>query len=274
MLKLRRVLAATDLSDHADAAVREAVSLAQRADAQLTLLHVREEQPADEALEELRLRTAGAVPKVTTASVSGRPADAICEAADRLDVDLVVVGTHGRTGFRRILLGSVAERVVRHCPRAVLVSRPPETVNGYRCILAPTDFSPSARSAARLAAQLAAPDATLRLFHCYELPSMTAGPEVAEARQHVAATLDRLAEDHRRELAQGGIHVEAKLHRDSAVRGLLQAIDTGSVDLVALGQSREDRVRAHALGTVAEAVVRHAHCSALVVPDLGTDLRE
>lgn len=273
-MKIRRVLAATDLSDHADAAVREAVSLAQRADAELTLLHVHEEQPADEALEELRLRAAGAVPKVSTASVSGRPSDAICDAAVRLDADLVVVGTHGRTGFRRILLGSVAERVVRHCRRAVLVSRPPETVDGYRCILAATDFSPSARSAARLAAQLAAPGATLRLFHCYELPSITAGPEVAEAKQHVAATLDRLADGHRRELANAGIDVEAKLHRDSASRGLLHAVDTGSVDLVALGQSREDGVRANTLGTVAEAVVRHAHCSALVVPDLGSNLPE
>src|SRR5438477_334580 len=56
----------------------------------------------------------------------GAPATEICRAADELDADLIVLGTHGRTGLRHAILGSVAEKVVRHSKRPVLTIHPGE----------------------------------------------------------------------------------------------------------------------------------------------------
>jgi nucleotide-binding universal stress UspA family protein len=65
----------------------------------------------------------------------GLPFQTIIEAARAADVDLIVMGTHGRTGFSHLLLGSVAERVVRHAPCPVLVVR--ERERAEPVVLAP-----------------------------------------------------------------------------------------------------------------------------------------
>jgi nucleotide-binding universal stress UspA family protein len=65
--------------------------------------------------------------EIATKFMSGAPWDQIVRAAhDDGDIDLIVMGTHGRTGLKHVLLGSVAEKVVRHAPCAVLVVRPQE----------------------------------------------------------------------------------------------------------------------------------------------------
>lgn len=63
---------------------------------------------------------------------TGNPANRIVQLAEHLDADLIVCGTHGRTGVRRLLLGSVAEEVVRNAPCAVLVIRPNDFYRGAR----------------------------------------------------------------------------------------------------------------------------------------------
>jgi nucleotide-binding universal stress UspA family protein len=70
-------------------------------------------------------RTVAALPtsKVTELIEAGDPADVICRTAERLGTDVIVVGSHGRTGLGRLFLGSVSEHVVRHAPCPVLVVR-------------------------------------------------------------------------------------------------------------------------------------------------------
>ena len=85
-------------------------------------------QEADQNLAAVRatLEAAGA-PKVTVVVAEGRPQDAIVEAAEQLGCDLVVMATHGRSGLGRVLLGSVADHVVRNTANAaVLLIRPSE----------------------------------------------------------------------------------------------------------------------------------------------------
>ncbi len=65
----------------------------------------------------------GPRPRVMT--VDGSPAKAVCEFAEQVNADLIVIGTHGRTGVSHLLIGSVAENVVRHAPCAVLTVRLP-----------------------------------------------------------------------------------------------------------------------------------------------------
>jgi nucleotide-binding universal stress UspA family protein len=132
------VLAAIDFSKASDLVVEHALAMARQIDAhELHFLHVRPE-PTDEAdieagqseFEEwldARVRNSGSVPytvKVVAHEARGNPADVIVEMAGDLLASAVVVGTHGRKGFQRMVMGSVAESVVRNAGCPVLVVRP------------------------------------------------------------------------------------------------------------------------------------------------------
>lgn len=138
----RRICCAVDFSEPSRVAFDEAISLAQRLGAELLLVHVRQRSliaasdlpfappPAgggerEQDVEQLRSWTQRAQRSVLTTSVelSGDAAAEIARFATEFTCDLVVVGTHGRTGLKRAALGSVAEAVVRTAPCPVLVVR-------------------------------------------------------------------------------------------------------------------------------------------------------
>jgi nucleotide-binding universal stress UspA family protein len=133
------VVVATDGSESVQRATAVALDLADRFDATVHALYVVDteevesspedlqadlrdalEQQAEDALEDVADRAAG---DVTTAVREGRPAAEIVGYARENDVDLVSTGTRGRHGENRLLIGSVAERVVRTCPVPVLTVR-------------------------------------------------------------------------------------------------------------------------------------------------------
>lgn len=132
------VLAAIDFSEASDLVVEHALAMARQTNAhEIHFLHVRP-PPSDEAdaqgrqteFEEwldARVRNNGAVPytvKVVAHEASGNPADVIVDMAGDLLASAVVVGTHGRKGLQRMVMGSVAESVVRNAGCPVLVARP------------------------------------------------------------------------------------------------------------------------------------------------------
>lgn len=141
-MNLRRILVATDFSPDSEQAIDAALDLCRGSDATVTLLHVCEPLPystpelsmyvpspelmADicaDARRKLDARRAGCAARgstVDTALVTGAPAAEIVRYAADHQVDLIVVGSHGRRGFRRFVLGSVAEAVVRTADRPVL----------------------------------------------------------------------------------------------------------------------------------------------------------
>ena len=118
-MSLRHVLVATDFSPIADAALDRAIAIAKLHAARMTLAYaeaVVEPGPPGEnesaaAAELERIRAAGI--EVETAVRGGSPDEAITELAKANGVNLIVIGTHGRTGIGRFLLGSVAELIVR-----------------------------------------------------------------------------------------------------------------------------------------------------------------
>ncbi|MBY0457277.1 MAG: universal stress protein [Gemmataceae bacterium] len=147
MITVRRILVPTDFTDCATKAVRYAAELADKFQAELILLHVVPDTvlalpdavmptPAPladlDALREagksglanligaLKLERLNPRPEVRL----GSPEQEIVAAAHDLKADLVCVSTHGRDGLSRVLLGSVAEQVVRHAPCPVLTVRP------------------------------------------------------------------------------------------------------------------------------------------------------
>jgi nucleotide-binding universal stress UspA family protein len=118
---VREILVATDFSDEAEAALRHAIEYARRFGARLHLLHVfsQGEVEVTRLLADAAALAAPGVP-VIVSSTGGDPAEEILRYAQRHPIDLIVVGTHGRSGFSRVLLGSVAERVLRGARRPVL----------------------------------------------------------------------------------------------------------------------------------------------------------
>jgi nucleotide-binding universal stress UspA family protein len=145
--RIRKILVPLDFSPASDHALQYARRLGTDAGSSLHLLHVIEDRmlvgpwttevylgelprireslirDAEARIREYASGIMKAGVEITTEILIGSPAHAIVESASAPDVDLIVMGTHGRTGVVHFLLGSVAERVVRHAPCPVLVVR-------------------------------------------------------------------------------------------------------------------------------------------------------
>lgn len=130
MIRVARILYPTDFSTYSNLAYFHAVSLAEAHGATLTVVHVHApgaDQTRDRAqglLEQVR----PANPKIAVSHVllEGDPAAEIARYAADAGIDLIVIGTHGRTGVDRLVMGSVAERVMRESGCSVLVVKLPK----------------------------------------------------------------------------------------------------------------------------------------------------
>jgi nucleotide-binding universal stress UspA family protein len=143
-MRFAKILCPVDFSDASHEALLAAVRLAREFDATLTILHVYSlpvvavpEMSLNPAIYDQILKSAEeglarwtreasqlGAHRVDSAKLEGVPWDVIVKVAREGGADVVILGTHGRTGLRHALLGSVAERVVRHAPCPVLVVRP------------------------------------------------------------------------------------------------------------------------------------------------------
>ena len=140
MLPLATILHPTDFSEHSEFAFRVASSLARDYNARLILLHVipppmviyaggavpAETWPSVEEVKESLRNMEGRTHHVRVESqvMEGDPVDMILRAAEETHSDVIVMGTHGRTALARLLLGSVAEAVIRKAPCPVLTAKP------------------------------------------------------------------------------------------------------------------------------------------------------
>jgi nucleotide-binding universal stress UspA family protein len=149
MMTAQRVLVPVDFSEYANQALEYAIGLASKLGARLTLLYVIQSLPLGGVdmdvtlpyayIQDLEAEIAhsmqACLERVTAAGLEGEvavvhgvPFHEIIETAKMQQVDLIVMGTHGRTGLQHVLLGSVAEKVVRLAPCPVLVVRQPTVV--------------------------------------------------------------------------------------------------------------------------------------------------
>jgi nucleotide-binding universal stress UspA family protein len=297
-VSIPKILVAVDFSAESDHAVRHAIALGRVRGAEVLLLHacsvvdVRDEERRlvvakryldrlDEELganrtrlEELRGRFAGQGVVVSHAVADGFPDTTIVKIAEEVGARTIVLGTHGRTGLKWFFLGSVAQRVVRLARSEVLVARGDAPAGGYRRILVATDFSPSADRALARSLDFAANDARIDLVHCWHIPTigLAAGMPlvqgmVGEDRVALEASLrasgEELVARHRR----SGLDLRFRAVFAPPRPGLLDELEGGAYDLVALGSHGRRALPRFMLGSVAEAIVARAPCSALVVHD-------
>jgi nucleotide-binding universal stress UspA family protein len=206
MTAVKRILCPVDFSEFSRHALDSAVAIARQQHAAVTVLYVLPPPqsvyppigpaayvPYVYTAEDLREfqqtleRFVAAVDyPVTAVAVEALVVPEILKRAAELPADLIVMGTHGRSGFDRLLLGSVAERVLvkATCPvltvprRAADVAPTPERL--FQNVLCPIDFSPSSLAALAYAGDLARAGAKLRVLHVVErLPSWQMVPAMA-----------------------------------------------------------------------------------------------
>jgi nucleotide-binding universal stress UspA family protein len=297
-VEIKRILCPTDLSDAASQAVEQALAVAGYHKARVTALHVLTPltlatsgvaTSAEEAreLERLRGSTTEAFAAAPAAGVDvevlvdvGQPAGAILDRAATLPADLIVMGTHGASGFQHLVLGSVTEKVLRKAPCPVLtvppharaISRPP-----FRRLLCAVDFSEASLDAVRAAVFLAEDArATLVLLHVLEWPWEEPPPpqfdrlpiEQALALAEFRRYLEERATKRLESLVPPSIpasQVATRLRSGKPYVQVLQAADEEQADLIVIGVHGRNPADLALFGSTTNQVVRRARCPVLTL---------
>ncbi|WP_137285530.1 universal stress protein [Halorussus salinisoli] len=280
------ILVPSDGSTDAETATKTALNLAQHFDASLHAINVVEldEFPANvesEAAEELTQRREGIL-----ATLRDQAADAgisaathVIETADPIhraiidyardhDVDIIVMGTQGRTGLNRLVLGSVTERTLRTSPVPVLTVHEDTPLNpDFETVLVPTDGSDAANVAADHGITLAeATDAALHVVHVVNLTVLSGefgSAEVLDALEEAGqqAVDDVIARADEADLRS----VEASVLSGTPARGILDYVDERDIDLIVMGTHGRTGLERYLLGSVTEKIVRVADVPVLTV---------
>lgn len=293
MMTLDRILFATDGSDCAERAREHAFQFADRFEASVHVVNVEERETDLTDLIEVReddvmadLHTieneASRVAdphiqerRVVHSSVAG----GILSYAAEHDAHLIVLGTHGRRGIRRLVLGSVAEEVVRRAPCPVLtVGRGAQAESALQggTLLVPIDFSDHQIRLVTHARELAQVyDMTLILFHAIELEGLPDvygvyddSPKPGALTGQTTDVLEERAET----LREKGVETKVEVRNGHPAAEILDAADELDCDLLTIathGRSGVDRVL---MGSVAEKVLRRAPCPVFTVKSIGTSL--
>lgn len=300
VIVFKQILCPIDFSETATRALAHAAALARWYDARLTVIHV---VPVFEdnmqssfplisheartpyapvranVLGQMRRSTeqAGAAAlNPTLLAEEGRTHAAIIDRAAAIHADLLVVGTHGRGGFNRLLLGSLAEKVVRTAACPVLtvppsVSRPPATEVVFKNILCPMDFLPSSLKAFEYALDLGRQaNGCVTALHALEYMDEDEPCEHVDAgvRQYRQQVLDQarqrlhaLATEH----SQTWCAINEAVAIDRAYKAILQRASTHDTDLIVMGAQGRGGVDLMLYGSNTQHVVRAATCPVLTV---------
>jgi nucleotide-binding universal stress UspA family protein len=301
MIELRRILCPVDFSDPSLRALRHASAFAGWYDSALTALYVNPTLPIEDGgdvgtfavgstgvLE--AARSTAVIQNLrgfVTRAVGDRTvdveveegtgiADVIVARAISLPADLILMGTHGRTGIKRLLLGSVAERVLRTAPSPVMVVPPHDVVPtetvSFKHIVCAIDFSDSSLAALRWAVSLAQEtDAHLWLVHTIEVPpelrasTVVTGDEVNELNASARAdALNRL-----RSLvppqAAGFCSIETATATGEAAHAILKFASDRRADLIVMGAQGHGAMDRLIFGSKTRDVIGGATCPVLTV---------
>jgi len=285
-VSLTKILVTTDFSEPSDRALDYAIALARRYDARIYLTHVitpdpfqfAEPQLAQAAYEKVRQ---AAEEGITGILISGKlrrvPHEVLMEEGNvwptleklisEHEIDLVVVGTHGRGKVQKILIGSVAEEIFRQADAPVLTVGPAVKGENRRevelnNILFATDFGPGAERAAAYAVSLAQEHAAhLTLLHVIESSVAYTEESVARQREVNVVRMKRL-------MPQGSedwCKPEFRVIFGSAAEEILIAAKESKADLVVMGAKTRRNLAGHAPLTIAYNVVTKATCPVLTV---------
>ena len=282
------VVLATDGSTHALAAEAVLKEFPFRERPKLTIVHVcpaanlhhlgtAVPEAVNELLEECRQQAQNLLAKtaercrswaseVTTLLLDGHPAEELLGALERLRPDVAVLGARGLGAVKRMLLGSVSERLAKHAPCSVLITRPRNERSEIERILLSEDGSPAAGAAVdRFAALPLGALRTVHLVrvietvHTYGMEMLLEGAGTVEsARQATEMKMQPIADRLRRSGAQVPIEVHAA---DNVADDLLDTAERLPADLLVVGSKGKSAWERFLLGSVSLRVLHHAPCS-------------
>jgi nucleotide-binding universal stress UspA family protein len=263
-----RILLPTDGSDAARAAAEAAVAVAERFGAELAVVHVatpgeRDDgtTPGRRALDDVERRATAAGVEATTAVVEGRGrvSGTLLDYADECGADCIVMGTRGRTGLDRMLLGSVAERTLRNAAVPVFTVHEDTVVDpAFDDVLVPTDGSEAAGVALDHAIDLVrATGGTLHVAHVVDLGVVWGDVEAGTVLDAMEQTGERAVQ---RAVARAEAAdvptVEASVLQGAPYRAILDHAEDRDVDCIVMGSHGRTGLDRVLLGSVAERVVR------------------
>jgi nucleotide-binding universal stress UspA family protein len=296
MVSITRILCAVDFSDFSLDALRHGVVLAKWYSAQLEVLHVYPVShplpvdgawsvpvfvpvDADNLREEVRRFcapvVAGFEQRVDVVVRPGDPAAEIAHEAQRFRAELLILGTHGRSGFERLFLGSVTEKVLRRVRVPVLTIPPPVREAGsplYKTILCPVEFSDPSIRALEYALSLAKEaDARLILLHVIEEGFSTAAAE-GLAHLSVSAYSEHLEQQAIARLktavpdeARVWSRPDERVVRGSASHEILKVAAAENVDIIVMGVQGRRALERFVFGSTTHRVIREAGCPVLTL---------
>lgn len=305
MIEIRRILCPIDFSDYSRRALDHAVAIARWYDSSVTVLHVFSAAPVaayapgapgfqsivltkedrDQLLAGIqRFIDEEAAPglSITPMLREGSSAPEILHEAERLPADLLVMGTHGRSGFERLLLGSITEKVLHKAPCPVLTvprgaSDAVPAAPVFKRILCPVDFSPASIRALDYALSLAKEaDAHLTVLHVLS-PELEASAEATEAmagyeglslREYRRVREERLRQKLNETVPPDAAEyctVETMIAHGKAGPDILRIAGDMQAELIVLGVEGRGRLDLAFFGSTSQHVVRHADCPVLTM---------
>ena len=291
---IERILCPIDFSDISHHALAHAAAIARWYEARLTLLYVFVNLPALDlpplVLEEDdRARLFGQMrafadivpPEVQIDCQLQEERlvhDAILAQVAATQADLLVLGTHGRSGFQRLFLGSVTEKVIRKvkCPTLIVPPRAPDIAPGaaveFHRVLCPIDFSDGSLAALEYAINLAEEaDGQLTLLHVTEMPAaLTQEPFVVE--DEITRIRETAATDARRKLAnlipenaRAYCTIDTAVVEGRAYREILRRATEKKTDLIVMGVHGRGALDLLLFGSTTHHVIRASACPVLIV---------
>lgn len=304
MIEIRRILCPVDFSDCSRRAIDHAMAIARWYGSKVTALHVHPLPPvaaaptgpiifepmlltvemrAQLASELKRLLIAEAAPGVDTDVVlcEGGTAAGILEQAVRIEADLLVMGTHGRSGVDRLLIGSVTERVLRKAAQPVLTVPPaaadavPAAPVLYKSILCPVDFSDTSMRALEYAFSMAREaDARLTVLHVtpqeFDLPVEDRGDDSSLTIAEFFERRERQARHRLEDAVRAGKEeyctaepVTTRAHRPW--EEILRVAAERRADLIVMGVQGRGAVDLMLFGSTTQRVIRQAACPVLTL---------
>jgi nucleotide-binding universal stress UspA family protein len=297
MVIINRILCPIDFSDFSLDALRHGLQLAHWYSAQLTLFHVYhvseripvrgipesvpvfvDADPHQMAAEVRRFCGPLLGPSGQRVEIIVRSGDAakeIRKEAERLPYDLLILGTHGRSGFERLFLGSVTEKVIRSTGVPVLTIPPPVHGPGvplYKTILCALEFAPASVRALEHALSLAQ-EANARLIVLHAIEDVL-GDAGAHTLGHLSVgeyyrQLEREAINRLRAAVPDDARVwsrpEERVVKGRAYREILNAVAEDQVDLVVMGVRGAGVLNRLVFGSTTHHVIREAGCPVLTL---------
>lgn len=214
--------------------------------------------------------------QVKARTIEGDVAGAICDAADQEDVDLIAMTTHGRSGFQNLLLGSVADRVVRTARQPVFLVRPQRDAKPripLQRLLVPLDGSELAELALPQAIGLAkANRGEIWLLQAIEFPEywgeeyigvqnvpglISTDEQETLAKEYLTGVAERIQAE--------GVPAHPVVTVGHAVTAIANAADEHDTDLIVMSTHGRSGLSRWVFGSVAEKVVRAAACPVLLI---------